>query len=164
MTVAGRHRVQIIYFFWMQIGSRTPSEIGLVSDSRLRRMRRCSGLSRELWIENLGDLGSGPMAGWESCPYISTDGSARACGVGDCTCPIPTKSDFRETSGPRIDGIPPTRPSWRDCQYRELKKIFFSPPSKCPIDLFGPVSNRTILKRLHVASRAQWACIVTAPR
>ena len=22
-------------------------------------------------------------------------------------------------------------------------------PSKCPIDLFGPVSNRTILKRLH---------------
>ena len=26
-------------------------------------------------------------------------------------------------------------------------------PSKCPIDLFGPVSNRTILKRLHGASR-----------
>ena len=52
-----------IYFFRMQIGSRTPSGIGLVSDSRLRRMRRCVGLSRELWIENLGDLGSSPMAG-----------------------------------------------------------------------------------------------------
>ena len=43
---------------------------------------------------------------------------------------------------------------WRDRQCRELielKKLFFSPPSKCRIDLFGPVSNRTILKRLHVA-------------
>ena len=60
---AGRHRVQIIYFFRMQIGSRTPSEIGLVSDSRLRHMRRRLVVSRELWIQNLGDLGSGPMAG-----------------------------------------------------------------------------------------------------
>jgi len=24
---------------------------------------------------------------------------------------------------------------------RELKKIKFSPPSKCPIDLFGPLAN-----------------------
>ena len=71
---------------------------------------------------------------------------------------LPTSSmildDLGETSGPRIDRIPPTRPSWRDRQYRELKKLFFSPPSKCPIDLFGPVSNRTILKRLHGASRS----------
>ena len=63
LTGTGRHRVQIIYFFRMQIGSRTLSWIGLVSDSRLRRMRECLGLSRELWIENLGDLGSSPMAG-----------------------------------------------------------------------------------------------------
>ena len=35
-----------------------------------------------------------------------------------------------------------------------IKKIIFSPPSKCPIDLFGPVSNRTILRRLHGASRS----------
>ena len=62
-TGTGRHRVQIIYFFRMQIGSRTPSEIGLVSDSRLRHMRRRLVVSRELWIENLGDLGSSPMAG-----------------------------------------------------------------------------------------------------
>ena len=33
---------------------------------------------------------------------------------------------------------------------RELKKLFFSAPSKRPIDLFGPVANGTILKRLQV--------------
>ena len=31
---------------------------------------------------------------------------------------------------------------------------FFSPPSKCPTNLFGPVSNRAILKQLHVTSRS----------
>ena len=58
-----RHRVQIIYFLWIQIGSWTPSGIGPRSGSRLRRMRRRLVLSRELWIENLWDLGSSPMAG-----------------------------------------------------------------------------------------------------
>ena len=52
----GRHRVQIIYFLWMQIGSRTPSGIGLGSGGRLRRMRRRLVLPRELWIEKLADL------------------------------------------------------------------------------------------------------------
>ena len=33
-----------------------------------------------------------------------------------------------------------TRP-WRDRQYRELKKIFFFAPSKCRIDLSGPMSD-----------------------
>ena len=47
-----------------------------------------------------------------------------------------------------------TRPSWWDRQYRELKKLFFSPPSKCAIDLFGPVANRAILRQLHVTSRS----------
>ena len=61
-------------------------------------------------------------------------------------------SDLGESSGPRIDRIPPTRPPWRRRQFRELKKLIFSPPSKCPIDLFGPVANRTILKRLHGAA------------
>ena len=42
-------------------------------------------------------------------------------------------SDPRETSGPLIDGIPSTRSSWWDRQYRGLKKLFFSPPSKSPI-------------------------------
>ena len=53
-TVTGRHRVQIVYFFRMQIGSRTPSAIGLGSGGPLRRMRRRLGLSRELWIKNFG--------------------------------------------------------------------------------------------------------------
>ena len=44
-TGTGRHRVRIIYFFRMQIGSRTPSEMGLGSGSRLRRMRRFLGPS-----------------------------------------------------------------------------------------------------------------------
>ena len=37
-------------------------------------------------------------------------------------------------------------------QYRELKKIFFSPPSKFPIDLFGPVANRTNVQSLQDAN------------
>jgi len=53
---------------------------------------------------------------------VSEAGSARTRGVGDCTRLVPTSSDLRATSGPRIDRIPPTRPSWRDRQYRELKK------------------------------------------
>ena len=30
-----------------------------------------------------------------------------------------------------------------------IKKIIFSPPSKCPIGLFGPVANRAVLERPH---------------
>ena len=63
LTVTGCYRAQIIYFFRGQIGARTPSRIGLGSGGPLRRVRRFLGLSRELWIENLGDLGSGPMSG-----------------------------------------------------------------------------------------------------
>ena len=39
----GRHRVQIIYFFWMQIGSRARSGLGLGSGGRLYRIRRRCG-------------------------------------------------------------------------------------------------------------------------
>jgi hypothetical protein len=45
------------------------------------------------------------------CLYVCTDGSRRACGIGACARLLPTKSDPRETSGPRIDRIPSTRPS-----------------------------------------------------
>ena len=55
----GRHRVQITYFLWMQIDSRTRSGIGLGSGGRRSRMRPCLGLSRELWIEIFG--GSWPI-------------------------------------------------------------------------------------------------------
>ena len=53
-TGTGRHRVQIIYFFWMQIGPRTPTGVALIVGSHLHRMRWRLGLSRELWIENFG--------------------------------------------------------------------------------------------------------------
>ena len=151
LTVTGCHRAQISYFFWMQIGSRTPSGIGLGSGSRLHRMQQCSGLPRELWIEIFGKSWSRAMERKGPCLYECTDGSGRACGVGDCPCLVPTLSDPGETSGPRIDRIPPTRPPWWDRQNRELKKLFFSAPSTCPIDLFGPVANGRILKRLQVA-------------
>jgi hypothetical protein len=62
-TGTGRHRVQIIYFFRMQIGSRTLSGIGLGSGGRLRRMRPCSELSGELWIEIFGKPWPTPMSG-----------------------------------------------------------------------------------------------------
>ena len=51
-TGTGRHRVQIIYFFRMQIGSRSSLGVGLGSGSRLGRMHRCLVLPRELWIQN----------------------------------------------------------------------------------------------------------------
>ena len=53
-TGTGCHRDQIIYFFCMQIGPRTAMGVALIVGSRLDRMRRFLGLSRELWIENLG--------------------------------------------------------------------------------------------------------------
>jgi len=40
LTGTGRYRAQFIYFFRMQIGSRTPSGIGLMVGSRLHRIRR----------------------------------------------------------------------------------------------------------------------------
>ena len=54
LTVTGCHRAHFTYFFRGQIGPRTPSGMGLRSGSRLERVRRFLGLSRELWIENFG--------------------------------------------------------------------------------------------------------------
>ena len=63
MPVTGCHRDQIIYFFWMQIGPRTPTGVVLIVGSHLHRMRWRLGLSRELWIQNIEDLGSSWLAG-----------------------------------------------------------------------------------------------------
>ena len=149
LTGTGRHRVQITYFFWMQIGSRAPSELGLGSGSRLHRMRQCLGLPRELWIENIGGSWSRAIERKGPCLYVCTDGSRRACAVGDCPRLVSTLGDPRETSGPRIDRFSSTRPPWCRRQYRDIQKLIFSAPRKCPIDLFGPVANRTILERLR---------------
>ena len=160
LTGTGRHRAQIVYFFQGRIGSRTPSGIGLGSGGPLRRVRPYSVLPRELWIEIFGKSWSRAIERKGPCLYVCTDGSRRACGVGACACLLPTKSDPWEISGPPLDRIPSTRPSWRDRQFRELKKIFFSAPSTCPIDLFGPLANRTTLKRLHAAFRVLLASVL----
>ena len=132
----------------MQVGSRTPSGLGLRSGGRLDRMRRFSGLPESSGSKTLGDHGADLWAAEHLSSHVSTDGSARACGVGDCACIVPTLGDAGETSGPRIDRIPPTRPPWRRRQFRELKKLIFLAPSKCCIDLLGPVANRTVFKRV----------------
>ena len=112
-------------------------------------MRPYLELPRELWIEIFGKSWSRAIERKGPCLYVCTDGSRRACGVGACARLVATLGAPRETSGPRIDRFPPTRPPWCRRQYRELNKLFFSAPSKCPIDLFGPVANRTALKRLQ---------------
>ena len=38
-------------------------------------------------------------------------------------------------------------PAWGQGGTVNIATKFFSPPSKCRIDLFGPVANRTVLKR-----------------
>ena len=150
LTGTGRHRVQIAHFFRGQIGSWRSLEVGLVVGSRLHRIAPVLGALQRALDPKPGRLGLWPDVWLRELPYISTDGSDRAWSVGRLHMSSTTLSDLRETSGPRIDRIPPTRPPRRDRQYRELKKLFFSPPSKCAIDLLGPLANGTILKRLHV--------------
>ena len=135
----------------MQIGPRTRSGIGLGSGSRLRRMRQCLGLSRELWIEIFGKSWSRAIERKGPCLYVCTDGSRRACGVGACARLVATLGAPRETPGPRIDRFPSTRPPWCRRQYRDIQKLIFLAPRKCPIDLFGPLANRAVLERLIVA-------------
>ena len=91
------------------------------------------GAFRELLIENFGGSWSRAIERKGPCLYICTDGSRRACGVGACACIVQTLSELRETSGPRIDRIPQTRPPWWRRQYRELKKNFFRPPGSVPL-------------------------------
>ena len=110
--------------------------MGLGSGSRLHRMRQCLGLPRELWIQIFGKSWSRAVERKGPCLYVCTDGSRRVCGVGACARLLPTKSDPWGTSGPHIDRIPSTRPSRRDRQYRELKKVFFFAPRLGRPDLF----------------------------
>ncbi len=78
--------------------------------------------------------------------------SPGACGVGACTCTVPTLDASRDTSPARMDRIQPAWPPWPvEAPRPRIKKNHFSAPSTCPIDPFGPLANRTILERLHVA-------------
>ena len=66
-------------------------------------------------------------------------------------CPFTSRSKLCAESQESTCYTPPTRPPWWRRQSCELKKLIFLPPRKCPIDLFGPVANATILKRLQAA-------------
>ena len=145
----GRHRTPDPYFFRGQIGSRKSLGVDLVVGSRLHRIRLRLGLPESSESKTWGISGQAECLAERNARYVSIDGSGRACGVGDCTCLHNDPRRPRGDPGPRIDRIPPTRPSWWRRQFRELKKLFFLAPSKCPIDPFGPLANRRILKRLH---------------
>ena len=81
---------------------------------------------------------------------VSYTGSGGVGGVGDCTRPVSTLGDPRDTSGSRIDRITLARPPLTVRRPRpRIKKNSFSAPSTCPIDLFGPLASRTMLKRLQ---------------
>ena len=115
-------------------------------------MRPYLELPRELWIEIFGKSWSRAIERKGPCLYVCTDGSRRACGVGACARLVATLGAPRETSGPRIDRFPSTRPPWCCRQYRDVQKLIFLAPSFCRIAIFGPLADRTILKRLHGAS------------
>ena len=57
-------------------GARLGSELDM--GSRLRHMRRFLGLSRELWIENLGDHGTPVLLGTCTDMYPPMEAAARA--------------------------------------------------------------------------------------
>ena len=146
----GRHRVQIVTFFSdIDRLSDSPPDRSGVGWSPTPHAAPVLGAPRELWIENFGGSWSRAIERKGPCLYVCTDGSRRACGVGACACKVTTSTDLREASGPRIDRIPPTRPPWWRRQYRDIKKLIFLTPSTCPIDVFGPVASRRILKQMH---------------
>ena len=118
--------------------------------SRLYRMRRFLGPPRALEAIAKLFMVSGCAVMRE---LVNNRPRPGACGVGDCARLPPTIGDPRETSGPRIDRIPLARPPYTVGRPRpRIKKISFLGPSTCPIDLFGPVANRRVLKRLHARS------------
>ena len=87
--------------------------------------------------------------------------SPGACAIGDCTCIVSTLGDPGEASWAGIDRFPPARPPWSTAASSpRIKKKSFSAPSTCPIDLFGPVANRSVLKRLH--GRAGCVCLLVS--
>ena len=63
LTVTGCYRAHIAQFLWWQIGPRTSTGVALIVGSRLHRMRRFLGLSRELWIEIFGKSWASEMPG-----------------------------------------------------------------------------------------------------
>ena len=147
----GCHRVQFIYFFRGQIGPRTRSGIGLGSDSRLRRMRRCLVLPRKLWIEIFGKTWSRAVERKGPCLYVCTDGSGRACGVSDYPCLVPTPSDLERPPGA---DLPPKKvASWTRWRLVPVKNVNYPrPPSGRRSGLVGPYTAPPIVNYKYMTS------------
>ena len=118
-----------------QIGSWTPSGVGLVVGSRLHRIRRCLGLSGGSGSKSHCQVIHGLMSrSGERIGRLCPE-EAGACGYRRLHVYNTDPRRPQGTSGPRIDRIPPARPPWWARQYRELKKLFFSAPSNPLISL-----------------------------
>ena len=103
---SGCCRAQIKHFFVMQIGSRTPYGLGLMVGRRLHRMRTRFEHPIALKALDLQHVPDHASVSWTAERIGRYDPSASVYGVGDCARLVPTLSDPRETSGPRIDRIP----------------------------------------------------------
>ena len=116
-------------------------------------MRRFLGLPREHWIEKLSDLCSSPMSGWGPvlmCIHRWKRPRMRRRRLRTSTTDQKRPPrDLRAAN--RQDSIDAA--TWGQGGTVNIATKFFSPPSKCPIDLFGPVANRRIPKRLASALR-----------
>ena len=148
LTGTGRHRVQIAHFFRGQIGSWRPLGVGLVVGKRLHRLRhRCSSLevSEPRPALNLLKL-------LRELAKICCKRRRVRCRRLHATTADPKRTPGDLRAANRQDSIGAAVMAGPSIS--RIKIFFFSPPSTCPIDLFGPVWNRTILKRLHGASRS----------
>jgi hypothetical protein len=62
--------------------------------------------------------------------------------------PEQPQGDLRTTNRQPSTDAPAMVGHWWRRQNRDIKKLIFSAPSKCPIDRFGPLANRTTFKQL----------------
>ena len=94
MTGTGHHRVQIIYFFWMQVAPRAPSGVGLVVGCRSRRIRhRCDSLVLPESLEaNHGKKMAKPSG------LLTTRDRAAATALLRALAPAPDRDAFAEAS------------------------------------------------------------------
>jgi len=145
----GAPSAPIIYFVRMQIGPRTSAGVALIVGKRLHRIRhRCSSLVLsespgshcQAIHGNLGSIDERigrlcPEPGRMRCRRLRTSN----------TIPQRPQGDLRATNRQDSAGAA----AMAGPSISRIKKIPFSAPSKCPTDPFGPLANRTALKRLH---------------
>ena len=127
---------------WWQIGSWRPPEVGLVVGKRLHRIRhRCRGL---VLSESPGSQTSAKPAidAWamreigQKCLKRRRMRCRRLHVYS--TDPMRPRGDLRTTNQQDSAGAAAMVVA---SSMSRIKKIFFSPPSTCLIDLFGPLAD-----------------------